>query len=174
MEENNNNVEANEEVKQEANETLTQDQVNDIVKKRVFKERQKVENELKNNDDYKAYLEWRDNQKSEIEKQNEKMQALNSENESYKKELSYLKNKELVIKAGVNAKFLNYVTYEVSNSTDEKKPFNEALTEFLESNKEFLNDSSNLVSTGLKQGGPTKKLDGVEAAFYKLNPKLKK
>ena len=87
--------------------------------------------------------------------------------------------REAVLKANVDPSFTDFVTYSVSQQLGESGDFNAKLTEFLTANPQYVRQAAapqpqQPGAWGQHQtGGDDKTEDGVEAAFYKLNPQLK-
>lgn len=86
--------------------------------------------------------------------------------------------REAVLKANVDPSFTDFVTYSVSQQLGESGDFNAKLTEFLTANPQYVRQAAAQPQQpgawGQHQtGGDDKAEDGVEAAFYKLNPTLK-
>lgn len=88
-------------------------------------------------------------------------------------------NREAVIKAGVDPKYLKYVAYEVKQTMADGTDFGTALDTYVKANPQYTATQQQQPLTpptsgwGAPQGGSTKTVTGVEAAFAKLNPNLK-
>lgn len=92
--------------------------------------------------------------------------ALESENAQYK-------NRAAVSAAGVVSTFTDFVAYEAAKLVNDDMDFSAALTKYLEKNPQY-KAGQQPAAWGMNQGGEGQKLTGVEAAFYKLNPQLKR
>lgn len=81
-----------------------------------------------------------------------------------------------VIAAGVDARFAKFVASEVGESMKEGETFTDKLKTYVEQNPQFLSGGAPAGSWGHQQhgSGNQNQLSGVEAAFYALNPTLKK
>ena len=110
----------------EAGKTFTQADVDRIIAERLQRERAK----LPNDDELKAYREWKKSQQSEAEKAAERekeLAELHSKKTDLERELA-------VLKAGVRAKDADYVIFKVSRMDGD---FSENLARFLKDNTEF-------------------------------------
>lgn len=153
--------------------TFTQEELDKIIKKRLSKERAKVENQFKNDEEYKAYLDYKESSKTQEQKQQdelEKYKQIEEENKQYKKQIETLNQLGLVRKANVNDDFTEFVTYKVQQLVTDELKFEDALETFLDENKQF---TKKTLSGGMHQADKVDKVDGLAEAFYKLNPKLK-
>ena len=106
--------------------TFTQADVDKIISERLKRERDK----LPNDDDLKAYKEWKKSQQSESEKAAERekeFQALQSKSIELERE-------NAVIKAGVKADDAEFVIFKVSRMEGD---FKKNLESFLSENKKF-------------------------------------
>lgn len=106
--------------------TFTQADVDKIISERLKREREK----LPNDDDMKAYKEWKKSQQTEVEKAAERekeYQALQSKSIELERE-------NAVIKAGVKADDAEFVIFKVSRMEGD---FKVNLESFLAENKKF-------------------------------------
>lgn len=92
-------------------------------------------------DDFKKNLstfkKWQDEQKTEAQKQQEALAAAQKLAEDSQAELITYRQNDLVRGAGVDDKYIGFVSFEVSQLAKSKGiEFGAALTEFLESNKD--------------------------------------
>ena len=87
--------------------------------------------------------------------------------------------REAVLKANVDPQFTDFVTYSVGQQLGESGDFSAKLTEFLTANPQYVRQAAapqpqQPGAWGQHQtGGGSEPVDGVEAAFYKLNPTLR-
>lgn len=146
-----------------AEQTFTQEQVNSMMKK----EKQKIENKYKDID-LKKYNEWVESQKTAEEKQAEK----EAEYQKVINENKALKNTNAVLEAGVNKKFIKFVSFEVSQMEGE---FDENLAKFLNDNPEYLQGKE--LAEPRATGAPVKTIDsnnddGVLSILKKKHPEM--
>ena len=120
-------------------------------------------------EEIKAFKEWKESQKTEAQKQAEK-------DANYQKvvnELNTLKNTNAVLEAGVNKKFVKFVSFEVSQMDGE---FEENLAKFLKDNPEYLKGEE--LTEQKATGAPVKTLSsnesGVTAILKAKHPELYK
>lgn len=114
----------NTETKQEK--TFTQEELNEIVKSRLDRERKKYPTA----EELKGYAEWKKSQQTEIEKYEE----LNKNYQTLKSEYNTLKNYNLVQKENVNEMFAEFVIDKVSK---QEGNFEDNLTKFKKENPQF-------------------------------------
>lgn len=146
----------------EAGKTFTQADVDRIIAERLQRERAK----LPNDEELKAYREWKKSQQSEAEKAAEREKEL-AELHSKKTDLEH----ELaVLKAGVRAKDADYVIFKVSRMDGD---FSENLTRFLKENTEFTQPETVKVEGTKHTISAPEQEDGVTKEFLKRNPNLK-
>ncbi len=147
--------------------TFTQDDVDNIVKKRLEQAYKKMPSE----EEQQAFKEWQEAQKTAEEKQAEKEQKFNQ----MQAELNLYKNKEKVTKAGIDPKYADFAVFEVSKSVNDSTDFDSALSSWLEENEQYKisAEAKPTGSTGIRQGSAQKEMDSVEKLFKERNPNLK-
>ena len=173
MEENQNVVETTENVETQTTEekvekTFTQSEFVSALEKEVAR---KTKN-LPSKDELNEFKQWKEARKTEAEKQ----QEILKENETLKKQINELKNEQVVANAGVDPKFMKFVTLEVSQMDGE---FEDDLKEYLEKNPQFKiqtkEEKPSQQTTGLSQKTSIQK--SAEKAYldekYKNNPYYK-
>lgn len=146
----------------EAGKTFTQADVDRIIAERLQRERAK----LPNDDELKAYREWKKSQQSEAEKAAERekeLAELHSKKTDLERELA-------VLKAGVRAKDADYVIFKVSRMDGD---FSENLARFLKENTEFTQPETVKVEGTKHTISAPEQEDGVTKEFLKRNPNLK-
>lgn len=148
---------------EKAEKTFTQEEVNSMLKK----EKQKAEKKYEGIDIAK-YQEWVESQKTAEQRQAEK----EAEYQRMSNELTTLKNTNAVLEAGVNNKFVKFVSFEVSQMEGE---FSENLAKFLAENPEYIKgkELNELKATG----APVKTIssqetDGVIEILKKKHPEM--
>ncbi len=139
----------------------------------IAKAKSQVKKKLPSKEEMEAFNAW----KAEQEK-NKPPEEVNAETlAKYKEaqaELERYKNREKAIQKGVNPDYLDFITYEVSKLVTDDIDFESALDKYLEEHNQFTKTNEEPPKAGgMKQGGPTPKLSGVEKAFYDKNPHLK-
>lgn len=153
-EENQENTQGTEEqTPKEAEKTFTQAELDEIVSKRIARERAKMPND----DELKAYKEWKSSQQTEAEKVAERERLYQEQ----KKHNTELQMENAALKAGVRAKDVDYVIFRVSRM-DENNDFETNLKAFLalDENKKFT-DPETIVVKGTKHG-PSDMEDSME------------
>lgn len=147
--------------------TFTQDDVDNIVKKRLEQERKKMPSK----EEQEEFKKWQEAQKTAEEKQAEKEKQFNQ----LQSELNLYKNKEKVTKAGIDAQFAEFAVFEVSKLVNETTDFDTALNSWIETNQQYKAgaEPKQSQSTGLRQGTAGKEMDSVEKLFKERNPNLK-
>jgi len=146
----------------EAGKTFTQADVDRIIAERLQRERAK----LPNDEELKAYREWKKSQQSEAEKAAERekeLAELHSKKTDLERELA-------VLKAGVRAKDADYVIFKVSRMDGD---FSENLTRFLKENTEFTQPETVKVEGTKHTISAPEQEDGVTREFLKRNPNIK-
>jgi DNA helicase IV len=146
----------------EAGKTFTQADVDRIIAERLQRERAK----LPNDDELKAYREWKKSQQSEAEKAAERekeLAELHSKKTDLERELA-------VLKAGVRAKDADYVIFKVSRMDGD---FSDNLARFLKENTEFTQPETVKVEGTKHTISAPEQEDGVTKEFLKRNPNLK-
>ena len=146
----------------EAGKTFTQADVDRIIAERLQRERAK----LPNDDELKAYREWKKSQQSEAEKAAERekeLAELHSKKTDLERELA-------VLKAGVRAKDADYVIFKVSRMDGD---FSENLARFLKENTEFTQPETVKVEGTKHTISAPEQEDGVTREFLKRNPNIK-
>lgn len=121
---------------------------------------------LPNDDELKAYREWKKSQQSEAEKAAERekeVAELHSKKTDLERELA-------VLKAGVRAKDADYVIFKVSRMDGN---FSENLARFLKENTEFTQPETVKVEGTKHTISAPEQEDGVTQEFLKRNPNLK-
>ena len=156
--------------------TFTQAELDTIVQSRLATERKKMPSK----EELAAFKKWQEEQKKDEPANPEAAAALSRVSE-LERELESYKNREKVIAAGVAADFAEYVTFEVSKRVTDDVGFDAALTVWLKDNERFKTSqqpdagaASGKASQGMRQQGAPDKPDGVEEAFYRINPQLRR
>jgi hypothetical protein len=146
----------------EAGKTFTQADVDRIIAERLQRERAK----LPNDEELKAYREWKKSQQTEAEKAAERekeLAELHSKKTDLERELA-------VLKAGVRAKDADYVIFKVSRMDGD---FSENLARFLKENTEFTQPETVKVEGTKHTISAPEQEDGVTREFLKRNPNIK-
>lgn len=142
--------------------TFTQAEVDRIIGERLQREHAK----LPNDDELKAFREWKKAQQSDAEKIAEREKEFTE----LQRQKTDLQRELAVIKAGVKAKDADYVIYKVSKMDGN---FDENLAKFLKENEEFTQpETVQIEGTKHKISAPEQE-DGVTKEFLKRNPDLK-
>lgn len=128
---------------QQEEKTFTQSEIDKLIAERLKRERAKQPKK----EELDAFNSWKKSQQTE----QERLEAERKEFESTKQELTKLRNEKEVLKSGVDNKFSDYVTFEVSKMEGD---FADNLSDFLKNNPQFSQKSDNF------QGETTPKATG--------------
>lgn len=156
---------------QEPEKKYTQADIDSAVQKRLAREKGKAEKEFKNSDDYKAFSEWKESQKTEQEKYTELETGYNdlmAQNQDLHSQLQSYKNKDTLRGKGVKDDFVGFVGYEVQKLVSEDKDFDTALGEYLEKNPQYANtEKPSGFQAGRRQKGNPKAESGLADEMLK-------
>ena len=155
-------AEQNVEVK--AEKLFTQEELDDIVKTRLAKERKK----LPSKEELQAYNTWKDSQKTAEEKQAE----LKAEYEKKDDLISNLQKQNAILKLGINDEDeIDYIIFKVSKMEGD---FDENLNEFIQKNPKFINKGEvEHKATGIPvQTISSTENDGVLAILKSKHPEI--
>jgi len=148
---------------QEQEKSFTQADVDALIKKRLEREKAKMPEKT----ELEAFKEWKKSQQTEQEKLAEERKEF----EKATQELARLKNEKEVLKSGVDSKYADYVTFEVSKMDGD---FAENLSEFIKNNQQFVKGTQsttpNVQAGGQKVKNETGKVDYSQmsdAEYYK-------
>ncbi len=96
----------------------------------------KANKELKNDESYKEFLEWKKTNQND----SEKLAELQASNDTLKKENELLKATNKVAKSDVKPEFLKFVTSEVMSLTNETTDFDKALENYKKENSQYFGE----------------------------------
>jgi hypothetical protein len=96
----------------------------------------KASKELKNDESYKEFLEWKKTNQND----SEKLAELQASNDNLKKENELLKATNKVAKSDVKPEFLKFVTSEVMSLTNETTDFDKALENYKKENSQYFGE----------------------------------
>ena len=136
-----NQVNNSEVQQQEPEKSFSQADVDKIVKERLLRESKKLEKNFKDSDDYKKYLEYQENLKTDEQKNVERLNQLTdleNNNKSLQAELDSYKNKEILVKDGVDPNFAEFVNFEINKLVNEETDYNAAKEQYLKDNDKYL------------------------------------
>lgn len=142
----------------EPKKTFTQTDVDKLIGERLKRERSKAPAK----EELDKFKEWKKTQQSEQERIAEERKEL----EATKSELSRLRNEKEVLKNGVDNKFTDYVTYEVSKMDGD---FAENLTDFLNNNPHFSTKADNNTTPNVPAGGKKIKNEAGQIDYSKMS-----
>lgn len=141
--------------------TFTQEEVDNIIKARL--------RNMPSKEELNEFKSWKESQKTEAEKQAEYLKEI----ETIKRENQELKNTQVVANAGVDPKFMKFVSSEVSQLEGE---FEDNLKSYLKDNPQYLFQEK-MVSTGITQNKSNQVANPDKAYLdkkYANNPFYKK
>ena len=148
---------------QGAAKTFTQDEVNDLIKARVQRERRG----LPGKEELEAFHKWQDDQKSAEQKSAEAIKA-----QSDRAEAAALEAKLLATSKGVKPDAADDVVALASLKVSDDMPLEKAIDEVLKKYPQFAGGSAP-TTTGVSGGNGSAAISGVEAAFRAKNPGIK-
>ena len=148
--------------------TFTQDEVNDLIKARVQRERKG----LPSKDELEAFHKWQDDQKSVEQKSAEAIKAQSDRAEAAEKKAAALEAKLLATSKGVKPDAADDVVALASLKVSDDMPLEKAIDEVLKKYPQFAGGSAP-ATTGVPGGNGSAAISGVEAAFRAKNPNIK-
>lgn len=148
--------------------TFTQDEVNDLIKARVQRERKG----LPGKDELEAFHKWQDDQKSAEQKSAEAIKAETDRADAAEKKAAALEAKLLATSKGVKPDAADDVVALASFRVSDEMPLEKAIDEVLKKYPQFAGGSAP-ATTGVPGGNGSATISGVEAAFRAKNPGIK-
>ena len=152
----------------QAAKTFTQDEVNDLIKARVQRERKG----LPSKEDLAAFHKWQDDQKSAEQKSAEAIKAQSDRADAAEKKAAALEAKLLAASKGVKPDAADDVVALASLKVSDDVPLEKAIDEVLKKYPQFAGGSAP-TTTGVPGGNGSAAISGVEAAFRAKNPGIK-
>lgn len=126
-------------------------------------------------DEISAYRKWKAGQKPENEPESDAGADDKRRIADLEAQVAGYQSRAKVAAAGVPDSFVEFVTFEAQRGVRDGTDFDTALGAFLEKNPQFTGSADTRPQAwGMRQGGSAPKMSGVEAAFYAMNPNLKK
>ena len=156
------------EAAQGAAKTFTQDEVNDLIKARVQRERKG----LPGKDELAAFHKWQDDQKSAEQKSAEAIKAQSDRAAAAEKKAAALEAKLLAASKGVKPEAADDVVALASLNVSDDMPLEKAIDEVLKKYPLFTGTTVP-ATTGVPAGNGGVSRSGVEAAFLAKNPGIK-
>ena len=152
---------------QGAAKTFTQDEVNDLIKARVQRERKG----LPGKEELEAFHKWQDDQKSAEQKSAEAIKVQSDRADAAEKKAAALEAKLLATSKGVKPDAADDVVALASLKVSDDMPLEKAIDEVLKKYPQFAGGSA--PTTGVSGGNGSAAISGVEAAFRAKNPGIK-
>lgn len=153
----------------QAAKTFTQDEVNDLIKARVQRERKG----LPGKEELEAFHKWQDDQKSAEQKSAEAIKAETDRADAAEKKVAALEAKLLAASKGVKPDAADDVVALAQLKVSDDMPLEKAIDEVLKKYPQFAGTSAP-TTTGVPGGGNGgAAISGVEAAFRAKNPGIK-
>lgn len=152
----------------QAAKTFTQDEVNDLIKARVQRERKG----LPGKEELEAFHKWQDDQKSAEQKSAEAIKAQSDRADAAEKKAAALEAKLLATSKGVKPDAADDVVALASLKVSDDMPLEKAIDEVLKKYPQFAGGSAP-TTTGVPGGNGSAAISGVEAAFRAKNPGIK-
>ncbi len=153
---------------QGAEKKFTQDEVNDLIKARVQRERKG----LPSKDELEAFYKWQDDQKSAEQKSAEAIKAQSDRADAAEKKAAALEAKLLATSKGVKPDAADDVVALASLKVSDDMPLEKAIDEVLKKYPLFTGTTVS-ATTGVPAGNGGASRSGVEAAFLAKNPGIK-
>lgn len=148
--------------------TFTQDEVNDLIKARLERERKGQPTK----DELAAFRAWQDEQKTAEQKQAEAVKAQSDRADAAEKKAAALEAKLLAASKGVSPEAADDVVALASLKVSDETPLEKAIDEVLKKYPQFTGTSAPR-TTGVPAGSGGAAVSGVEAAFRAKNPNIK-
>ena len=148
--------------------TFTQDEVNDLIKARLERERKGQPTK----DELAAFRAWQDEQKTAEQKQAEAVKAQADRADAAEKKAAALEAKLLAASKGVSPEAADDVVALASLKVSDETPLEKAIDEVLKKYPQFAGTSAPR-TTGVPAGSGGAAVSGVEAAFRAKNPNIK-
>lgn len=152
----------------QAAKTFTQDEVNDLIKSRLERERKG----LPSKEDLAAFHKWQDDQKSAEQKSAEAIKVQSDRADAAEKKAAALEAKLLATSKGVKPDAADDVVALASLKVSDDMPLEKAIDEVLKKYPQFAGGSAP-TTTGVSGGNGSAAISGVEAAFRAKNPGIK-
>lgn len=156
------------EAAQGAEKTFTQDEVNDLIKARLERERKGQPTK----DELAAFRAWQDEQKTAEQKQAEAIKAETDRADAAEKKAAALEAKLLATSMGVKPDAADDVVALAQLKVSDETPLEKAIMEVLKKYPQFTGGSAP-TTTGVPAGSGGAVRSGVEAAFLAKNPGIK-
>ena len=156
------------EAAQGAAKTFTQDEVNDLIKARLERERKGQPTK----DELAAFHAWQDEQKTSEQKQAEAIKAETDRADAAEKKAAALEAKLLATSMGVKPDAADDVVALAALKVSDETPLEKAIMEVLKKYPQFTGGSAP-TTTGVPAGSGGAVRSGVEAAFLAKNPGIK-
>lgn len=153
----------------QAAKTFTQDEVNDLIKSRLERERKG----LPGKDELAAFHKWQDDQKSVEQKSAEAIRAETDRADAAEKKVAALEAKLLAASKGVKPDAADDVVALAQLKVSDDMPLEKAIDEVLKKYPQFAGTSAPAATTGVSGGNSGASCSGVEAAFLAKNPGIK-
>ena len=159
---------------QGAAKTFTQDEVNDLIKSRLERERKG----LPGKDELAAFHKWQDEQKSAEQKSAEAIKVQSDRADAAEKKVAALEAKLLAASKGVKPDAADDVVALASLKVSDDMPLEKAIDEVLKKYPQAtlapqFAGTSAPATTGVPGGNGGASCSGVEAAFLAKNPGIK-
>lgn len=152
----------------QAAKTFTQDEVNDLIKSRLERERKGQPGK----DELEAFRKWQDDQKSAEQKSAEAIKAETDRADAAEKKVAALEAKLLAASKGVKPDAADDVVALAQLKVSDDMPLEKAIDEVLKKYPQFAGTSAP-ETTGVPGGNGGASRSGVEAAFLAKNPGIK-
>lgn len=120
---------------------FTQEEVNEIVRKRVLKERRELRK--KNVKGKKTVKDASKETDDGDDPDNDDLKKERLRAEKAEKRLAYYERRDSALEAGVDKRFAKFVVHEVLEFAEDEDDFEDALEEYLEENPQYLEEKRN-------------------------------
>ena len=152
----------------QAAKTFTQDEVNDLIKARLERERKGQPTK----DELAAFRAWQDSQKTAEQKTADEINAAKQAQTAAEQRAELLAAQVAAMKKGVSAEAVEDVIALAQGRTSDTVTLDKAIDEVLKKYPQFAGTSAPR-TTGVPAGSGGAAVSGVEAAFRAKNPNIK-
>ena len=164
-------------VEQKTEKTFSQSELDEIVKSRLSRAESKFKKDFQNSEEFKAYARWKDEKKTEEERVQETLEnysALKNDYDKLASELNSYRNKDVLRGKEIEAKYVDFVNFEVEKMVNEETDYNAALEKYLEANPQYTKDKDAAkITTGQRHPVSNNDLDDLDKLRKQMGVPLK-
>lgn len=165
----NNSSEDTQTAAETAGKTFTQDEVNNLIKERLERERKSQPTK----DELAEFRKWQDERKTAEQRTADTLKAAQDKQTAAEQRAESLSAQLDAIKKGVAPEAAEDVIALAQCKVSDTVTLSQAIDEVIKKYPQFAAKSEKPAGWGQRQNGVSGKSDGVEAAFLKRNPDIK-